>query len=247
MIDIHSHILAGIDDGAKDLEESVEMGRLAHQDGIRYIFATPHFTDTMINDCDTVVRRIGTLQRELDELGIPVRVLPGAEVRLCSYEFVIEYAKRETFSYLVGSRKFVLVEERWTDYESDSLRIMEWFLDREIQPVIAHPERHAFFRKDPALLTALIDAGAWTQVTADSLLGKNNAEAQQFSRWMIERSLVHTLATDAHNVTRRPNLSDGFRMIETWAGLEQVEAIKERMHQFVPPSLTNEHSPSVTA
>lgn len=247
MIDIHSHILAGIDDGAKDLEESVEMARLAHQDGIRYIFATPHFTDTMINDRDTVIRGIGTLQQQLDRLHIPVRVLPGAEVRLCSYEFVIESAERETFSYLDGSRKFVLVEQRWTDYEPDSLRILHWFLNRGIQPVIAHPERHAFFRKDPALLTALIGAGAWTQVTADSLLGKNNAEAQQFSQWMIEHRLVHTLATDAHNVTRRPNLSDGFRMMEAWAGPEQVDAIKQRMQLFVPQSLGNEHPPTVTA
>ena len=94
---------------------------------------------------------------------------------------------------------------------------------------MAHPERHDFFREQPELLVRLIDMGVWTQVTVDSLLGKNGAEAEHFAKMLIRKGQVHVLATDAHSVKRKPNLSQGIRIMQQLAGEEQVQALLTRM------------------
>jgi protein-tyrosine phosphatase len=229
MIDIHCHILWGLDDGAGDMAEAVEMARIAYADGVRCIVATPHFTKDMLNTRETVERKAKELQRTLDELGIPVKIRAGNEVRLESEAFVIGHAEREQFGYLDAGKRFVLLEQRWLGYEPASPDIVKWFVARGIRPIIAHPERHCFFRDDPALLTALLDLGAWTQVSADSLLGKNGEEAKAFAVKLLREDRMHTLATDAHNVRRKPNLAEGFRWIREHAGAAKADAVLERM------------------
>lgn len=229
MIDIHCHILWGLDDGAEDLAEAVEMARIAYADGVRCIVATPHFTNDWLNVRDDVEPKVKELQRTLDEAGIPVTVRAGNEVRLESEAFVIGHAEREQFGYLDAEKKFVLLEQRWAGYEPASPRLVEWFKARGTTPIIAHPERHAFFRDDPSLLAALLELGAWTQVSVDSLLGKNGDEAKTFAVKLLHDDRLHTLATDAHNVRRKPNLAEGFRWIAEHAGAAKADAIAARM------------------
>lgn len=233
MIDIHCHILPGVDDGAKDMAEALAMARLAAADGIRHIVVTPHFNTTFMVPRTLVEQKLKELQKKIDQAGIPLKLHPGNEVRLENADFFYEHAKRENFCYLNSKHSFILLEQKWKGYNRDSLSVMQWLLDRGTTMIIPHPERHPFFRENPELLTNLIQAGAWTQVSVDSLLGKNSDEAKAFAEWLVNQDYAHTLATDAHNTRRKPNLSRGFEIVEHMAGAQRVKEIQERMNSIL--------------
>ncbi|WP_168123855.1 CpsB/CapC family capsule biosynthesis tyrosine phosphatase [Paenibacillus sp. HB172176] len=233
MIDIHSHILFGVDDGAKDLEESIAMARMASSDGVTHMIATPHFFENGTTSKTNLLQKIETLQRALHAEDIPLTVLPGNEVRVNSAAFIYTHAQQDHFLYLNAAKGFVLLEQCWNHYNEDTPEIVDFFLHQQTRPIIPHPERHYFFREQPQLLMELIHQGAWTQVTADSLIGTNGKEAADFSKWLLQQNLVHTLATDAHNVKRKPNLSAGVQMAKQLANEAQTRAILERMEQVI--------------
>jgi protein-tyrosine phosphatase len=222
-----------LDDGARDLAESVEMAKIAYADGTRHMIATPHFSEKFLTDKDLVLRRIDELQTELDRQGIGVTVHPGNEVRIDSPLFVEKHVREGGFHYLARPGKFILIEQRWTDYERDTPRIMAALLDKGITPILPHPERHFFFRESPELLVALIEAGVWTQVTADSLIGSWGEEAQSFAEWLADRDYIHTLASDAHNVERKPNLSEGYRIVAERIHRDRADEIRRRAEQIL--------------
>jgi protein-tyrosine phosphatase len=231
MIDIHCHILYGIDDGAQDLHESIEMARVASKDGIRHLFATPHFNENHFNPEAQIKDKVIELQQHLDQQQIPITIYPSNEVRLESAAFIYKHA--EHFAYLGPAQKFILLEQKWKDYSQDSLEIVQWFMQRGTIPIIPHPERHYFFRKQPELLIRLIDEGCWTQVSVDSLLGKNSDDAMDFAHRLIDSDLAHILATDAHNLHRKPNLSEGFRIVTERAGSHKAEEMLNRAMQIL--------------
>jgi len=229
MIDIHCHILSGMDDGASDLQESLEMARLAYKDGIRHIIATPHYCRSIMGRPEAQLAKVAELQQALQREGIGVTVTPGNEVRLESAEFVYEHEAAGDYLYLDPGKKFILLEQRWSGYEMRTEEVSSWFLSRGTQPILAHPERHGFFREQPELLYRLLDLGVWAQVTVDSLLGKNGEEAVKFARMLVRQNRVAVLATDAHNTRRRPNLSEGIRIVRKLAGKAAAHELLDRM------------------
>lgn len=233
MIDIHCHILYGVDDGARNLEESVEMAKLAYEDGIRHIYATPHFNKRFQLKRSNIEKRVASLQQTLDQLNIDVKIYPGHEVRLESPSFVYEHAEQEHIALIGKEEKFVLLEQRWKQYEKKTVEVVKWFMEQSIRPIIPHPERHFFFRESPRLLTELIEHGAWAQISADSLIGKNSNDALEFAKRLAENDQIHILATDAHNVKRKPNLSEGYRIIREWCGEKRIEEIDDRAQRFL--------------
>jgi protein-tyrosine phosphatase len=233
MIDIHCHILYGLDDGAKDLNESLEMAKIAYDDGVRHMIATPHCNMTMLNYKEIVLAKVLELQAALDEAGIQVQIHPGAEFMLENKSFFDEHYSKGSFHPLGKSDKFILLEQRWDGYVPCTLEVLEFLKERGVKAIVPHPERHWFFRENPQLLISLIEAGAWTQVSVDSLLGKNNEDARKFSEWMVEQDLLHTLATDAHNVTRRPNLSLGYERVRQLAGEARIREIAGRAEEIL--------------
>lgn len=238
MIDIHCHILHELDDGAEDLNESIEMARIAYENGIRHVFATPHFTSAQYQHREIIIDRVSLLQTALAEANIPIQLHAGHEVRIESVPFVMEHCSQHNFCTLGSpnndtSKTYVLIEQRWQDYEVETPALFKWLLTQQIQPIIAHPERHYFFRKQPELLEDLIRLGAWTQVSADSLVGNNSDDVRNFCRWLLEHDHVHTIATDAHNIRRKPNLSEGFQVIEEWSDKKRVQTIQERIKTII--------------
>ncbi|THF81695.1 tyrosine-protein phosphatase [Cohnella fermenti] len=233
MIDIHCHILPGVDDGSRDLEESAAMARIAYEDGIRDIIVTPHFNETYLTTADTVHRKLEELQKELDRQAIGIRLHPGNEVRLESKGFFDDHHRGGTFARLGRGGTHVLIEQRWKGYDPDTPEIVERLLDAGVVPILAHPERHFFFREDPEGLLGLIELGLWTQVSADSLVGNFGPEAKAFGRWLIETGRAHTLATDAHNVERKPNLGAGMAVFEEIAGKSARAELEARMRSIV--------------
>lgn len=229
MIDIHCHILRGLDDGASDLKESIGMAKIAYKDGIRHIIATPHYCKSFMSKSEEQMERLHELRQALARKRIDLVITPGNEVRLESAEFVYGHEAAGGYLYLDPGKRFILLEQKWSGYNERSEEICSWFLSRGTTPILAHPERHVFFRSNPALLYRLLDMGVWAQVTVDSLLGLNGEEARQFGMMLVLSGRAHLLATDAHNVKRKPNLSQGMRIMKKLAGEDAVRAMLDRM------------------
>jgi protein-tyrosine phosphatase len=233
MIDIHCHILHGIDDGAYDLTESIAMARHAYQDGIRHIIATPHLNIHYNNTRAHVQNKTAILQKEFDIHGIQIKLHPGCEVQLKNKRTFYRQVEQHEFCFLDSKKRFVLLEQRWTEYDPETLEIVAWLLARGITPIIPHPERHVFFREQPDLITQLVEAGAWTQVSVDSLLGNNSTEALEYANRLIDANHVHTIATDAHNINRKPILAIGYTYISNRVSKARAEEINARCYSIV--------------
>ena len=200
MIDLHSHILRGIDDGARTVAESVEIARAAVADGINVIAATPHVRDDWPTDAGLMEERVAELQDELDRTGIPLDVRVGGEI-------AIDWLERLTIDQLrrfgLGGSSHLLVETPYYGWPLDLPDVLLTLSDRGFTPVLAHPERNADVQGDPERLVSLVEAGVLIQVTAASVDGRIGKRAQDCGRGLIEDGLAHLLASDAHHASVR--------------------------------------------
>jgi len=219
MIDIHSHILPGIDDGPKDEQGSINMAIEAVEQGITAVVATPHHKNrTFDNDAESIEKNTSIFQNLLNEKGIPLTVFPGQETRI--HGSMVEGLEEGTILPL-NHTNYVHVE-----MPSDSVPRYAQQLLYDMQragyiPIIVHPERNRDFLRDPQLLYTLVQNGALTQVTAASLLGKFGKEMEKFSHQIIEANLTHFIASDAHNNTTRNNvLADALEHINQTFGID---------------------------
>lgn len=228
MIDIHCHILPGVDDGADTIATALKMAQQAVADGITTIIATPHYNLHWCVDRLRVLHHVALLQAELALHNIPLRILPGNEIRLDDPQDVLRAIERNVCCTLADQGRFVLLEQPWTDYAPDTLQVLATLRHKGIQPIIPHPERHRFLRERWELIEGMIDAGAWFQVTADSLLGLNGEEAQQCAYDLIDCGWAHILATDAHNTKRKPHLRAGMSLIAQRKGAQAIDALLQR-------------------
>lgn len=225
MIDLHHHLLPGVDDGPRDLSESVEMCRMAADEGIDTIVVTPH-----------VLRgRWRPLSRlELTDKLDTVRAAAGAHPRLLlgsEYFFAHDMADA-----LHGDAIVPLAASRYVLFELASNSVppmLEQPLYRtQLEgwvPVLAHPERNTVFQENPELLAALIHHGMRVQVTATSLTGAFGAKAAAAAEIFLRRRLVHFVATDAHNTTKRPpRVKEAIGVLTELAGTDAADALTRR-------------------
>jgi len=196
VIDLHSHILPGVDDGPATIEESLEIARRAAAEGVRVIAATPHVRDDYPTQPGTMERLVTELRRAVQAEGIPVDVRPGGEIAI---DWLDRLSEDDLVRFgLGGSPHYVLLE---FPYAGWPLSLHEWvfqLVTREITPVIAHPERNADVQAEPEELRPLVDAGALVQITAASLDGRIGRAAKAAATALIEKGLAHLLASDAH-------------------------------------------------
>ena len=216
MIDLHCHILPGLDDGAASLAVSLMMAAMAADSGVEYIFATPH--------CNTrnpqqnfrspeLINAFLALQEAIDQEQIPIRILSGAEV-LARGHFE-EHLERGDFMTLNASR-YLLVEfyfDESPDYMDRSLRAVE---EAGLVPVVAHPERYFKVQSSPQLADLWRDRGYVLQINKDSLLGSLGAGAYETSALLLRRGLASVIASDGHNAR--------FRTPHMGALLQELEA-----------------------
>ncbi|MFH2124028.1 MAG: CpsB/CapC family capsule biosynthesis tyrosine phosphatase [Pseudomonadota bacterium] len=214
MIDLHCHILPGIDDGSPNMETSITMAEMALKDGIHTIIATPHLcaglTRGAINDAVT------KLQEALNTARLDITILSGAEVPSHMALAVAE-------EFCLAGNSFLLLEFPYNYLPSDSAIIIEKLLERGITPVIAHPERNLTIYSDPCRLAPLIDIGAQAQITAASLIGELGVNAKNCSEYLLKHNQVHYLATDSHAPGfRKPMLSKAVKQAAKIIGKEQA-------------------------
>jgi protein-tyrosine phosphatase len=208
VIDLHSHILAGVDDGARDRAESLAIARDAVADGITRIAATPHVRGDYPTSADVMERLVVELRRELERERIPLEVLPGGELALMQ---ALELPDAELRRFGLGGNPSVLLLEfpyiSWPLGLEDLIRGLR---TRGFRTVLAHPERNDEVQADPERLAQFVAAGALVQLTAASVDGRLGRGPLRCSKRLIELELVHLVASDAHrarSTTRNVALS----------------------------------------
>jgi protein-tyrosine phosphatase len=202
MIDIHHHLLWGLDDGSTSIENSVAMARIAVADGITHVVCTPHANGQYAYDPWIVAEKIETLQRTLDDAGIALKLGRGCDFHM-SYDNIQE-AKASPTRFSINGRSYLLVE--LPDY-GISHTLTETFYELQLAgltPILTHPERNATLQADQQRMVEWMRGGLLVQVTAGSILGHMGRQAQRSAHQLLANRWVHFLATDAHNVTSRP-------------------------------------------
>ena len=209
MIDIHAHILPGLDDGPQSMPETIEMIEIARTAGTMAIVASPHSDTQYLYEPDRIEELLAEAQS---------RVGPGiALVRGCDFHLMqsnVESALKDPARYTIGGKCYLLMElsdmlifpntgEIWAELEAAGMRI-----------ILTHPERNPLLRQRIELIEEWVAQGRYMQVTAQSLLGVFGPKAFEFATRLLDRGLVHFLASDGHDVKHRPpRLDQGFEWV----------------------------------
>lgn len=232
MVDIHCHILPGIDDGARTWDEALDMAVQAVGQGIRTLIATPHFIKTKYdNPAPIVLEAVATLNEKLHQRDIPLEVLAGHEVHLDRY--LLDALHDRSLLQLADSR-FMLVElpPSWsTDDMEDLIHEMHVL---HITPIIAHPERNQEVANAIDKLSWLIDMGALCQITSHSIVGLFGKKAQQLSMRLCKKNLAHFIASDAHNAHRRScSLQSAYEYLAKALGTDYVAYYQKNAQDLI--------------
>ncbi|UPO87344.1 CpsB/CapC family capsule biosynthesis tyrosine phosphatase [Niallia sp. Man26] len=221
MIDIHCHILPGIDDGAKTIEDSLEMAKVAVDEGIKTIIATPHHKNNQFNNRkEDILQHVEYLNKVYKQNSVPITILPGQEVRIFG-EVLEEYKKGEILT--LNHTKYLFIEFPSSSVPRYAERLLYDILTQGIIPVIVHPERNKELQEKTDILYKLVQNGALTQVTGASVCGYFGKRIKEFSEQLIEANLTHFIASDAHNTTTRTfKMSQAYDEIEKKFGLDYV-------------------------
>jgi protein-tyrosine phosphatase len=231
MIDLHSHILCGLDDGAKSMEESFQMCRMSFQDGIRTVVATPHLLPGIYkNDRSTILSKVVELNNALvhSELRTPdselsLDILPGADVHFSSD--LLQLCENGEVVTVNDNGLFLMVEFDFQGIPYHAGKVLFQMIAKGIIPIITHPERNFEIGQSPKRYYEMIRMGCLGQVTAMSLTGGFGSGVKRIAENLLENRLVHIIATDAHSTDGRPPvLSAGVRAAGKIIGRE--EAIK---------------------
>jgi protein-tyrosine phosphatase len=215
MIDIHCHILPDIDDGPKTFDESVAMARMAVDDGITGIVATPHLNEVLYNPVE-ISRRVFWLRHLLRKEKIPVSVMPGADVSVLFKPDQIE-------GFTINGTRYILIEFPHTHLPRNADEILFQFLVKGYKPIITHPERNPSISNHPDLLTHLLGDNMYVQITAGSLTGNFGKDARRCAEHLLRAGVVDVIATDAHSIGhRKPRLSEGMRAAAEIVGPERA-------------------------
>lgn len=236
MFDLHCHILPGVDDGARTMEDSLDMARMAVDEGITHILVTPHHMNRdWINNKRSVIELMKVVQAEIDTEGIPLTLFPGQEIRI--YGEILDDIARDNILFVDETHQYVMIEFPTSTIPSFTERLFYDLQSNGKTPIIVHPERNRVIQESPNKLKKLVDKGVLTQLTAASYTGALGKKVQKLSRQMIEANLVHFIASDAHNTTNR-----AFHMKEAYELLakDYGRGKRNEFHQMTKDLLNGE-------
>lgn len=217
LIDIHTHILPGLDDGASDAEASLLMAKAAFADGITALIATPHHANGVyLNEAKAVRGHVQALSRLLEEAGLPLDIYPGQEIRV-NDGLLDAWQKGELLP--LADSSYILLEMPSSHIPKGMGELVHELGVMGLCPIIAHPERNAEAANEPERLEELLELGAYAQVTAHSLLGGFGRRIEQHAWRLMKQGLIHVVASDAHHVDSRGfRLGEAYRLIERTMG-----------------------------
>lgn len=223
LIDLHCHILPGVDDGAKDLSMALGMAQDAVKQGITNILLTPHHMDgDYTNHKEDVIKKTSAFQRELINAGIPLSVFPGQEVHLTGD--LLEALDADDILFMDEAGKYLLLELPHSgvpEYAEDMIFELK---ARGITPVIAHPERNHGFQKSPDKLYDFVQMGCLTQLTSSSYLGVFGSNVEELTDKIIKSGMGFVFSSDAHNFKgRRFLMNEAFQKLSKHEGKRRAE------------------------
>jgi len=231
MIDIHCHLLPGIDDGPATLEAAIALARQAAASGIVKAIVTPHI---LPHRYDNTLAAIGEaaarFRAELDARNIALEIGYAAEVRIGPEVMVLAEKKTLPLLGTVEDYGIVLLEFPDSHILPGSDKLCAWLLKHKIRPLIAHPERNKEVMRDVETIAPFVQMGCWLQLTAGSVAGVFGPRCRERSRQLLERGWVHVLASDAHDMpARKPELEPGRAAAEEIVGeAESWRLVRER-------------------
>ncbi len=227
MIDLHCHLLPGIDDGPKTVQESLQMAEYAVDQGIRHSVLTPHIQPGCYdNDVASIAVAYQAFQTALDDHAIPLKISMAAEVRVCAELPQMISQNRIPFIGVWENKKVLLLEFPHDHIPVGADKLVAWLIARDIIPLIAHPERNQAILRQSDKIMPFIHAGCLLQVTASSVTGLFGSASQQCALRLIELNLVTILASDAHNLHKRqPTLRPALTYLKPIIGEQQAAAL----------------------
>jgi protein-tyrosine phosphatase len=222
MIDLHSHILPGLDDGAPELAVSLDMARAWVADGVHVVACTPHILPGMYHNTGPGIRKaVASLQAELEREGIPLRLVTGSDAHVTP-DMVAKLRSGDILT--LADTRYLLVEP---PHHVAPARLEEFFFSLMVAgyvPILTHPERLSWIATQYKLVENLFERGVWMQITAGSLTGMFGRQPKYWAERMLDEGKVHILATDAHEMRRRiPKLSRGRDEAAKRVGVEAAE------------------------
>jgi len=227
MIDIHSHILPGVDDGARTLDEALDMLRMAVDSGVTIQVLTPHIHfGRFENQKADLQQRFEVFQEQVDSANIKIGLQLGSEVRIGSeiMQLVAQDAIPTLGTY--NGKKTFLLEFPRIEVPVGYENLVKWLINKNYLPIIVHPERNQTFVRLPQKLQVLTDMGCPLQITASSLTGLFGEEAQQNAEKLLQEGRVSAIASDCHNLKGRlPNLHQGVHAAALLIGHEPAESL----------------------
>jgi protein-tyrosine phosphatase len=206
MVDIHCHIIPGIDDGAKDMDMSIDMIKCAQDDGTSTMIATPHYCSGVFeNQFSDICLKVDELNQEIQKNGLLVNVLPGQEVLLS--KDTIELYKAGEINGLNKSR-YMLIELPFDRMPNYTLEVIYELRILGIVPILAHPERYEFIIQDLTKINEFIEEGCLFQINSHSISGMFGKAVKKTADHLLANRVCHFIASDAHsNRNRRPEIN----------------------------------------
>ncbi|MCT3551744.1 tyrosine-protein phosphatase [Lentilactobacillus buchneri] len=233
MIDLHCHLLPGVDDGSKSMDISLKLANDAVGDGIDYALLTPHHMNGVyLNHKKGVIQQTQEFQVELDRHKIPLKVFPGQEVRINGD--LLTALDQDDILFADESGRYLMLEFPDDDVPSYTSNMVYELMQREIIPVIVHPERNTKIMKQPNLLYELLSRGCLSQITAGSYVGIFGKKVEKFSEHLIESGQVYIFASDAHDLPgRKYEMTNAFKKLKKEFGLEYVSHFNENAKKII--------------
>jgi len=253
MIDLHAHILPGLDDGAKTLQESIQMCQISYRDGVRVMVATPHTLNGLyLNDREKILNKVQELNEAILKFGIQnknpemvldpnlptlnseltLRVLPGADVHF-SEKTLLHLDQGELMTINDG-KKYLFIEFPYQGIPYHAEEVLFELMTRGVIPIITHPERNLEVGQRPQRYYELIRMGCLGQVTAMSLTGEFGSKVRQLSERLLKYRLLHFIASDTHSMEgRSPILSTGVKAAAKVVGKEEARKMATEYPQAI--------------
>lgn len=224
MIDLHCHLLPGLDDGATDLSVSLKMAKASVAQGVTVTACTPHILPGLYHNTGPAIRQaVQALQGELDQQGIALRLVPGADVHMAP-DFAAGLRSGHLLS--IADSRYVLVEP---PHHTAPPQLEDFFFNLMVGgyvPVLTHPERLSWVPARYEVIKRLVRSGVWMQITAASFTGAFGRNALYWAERLLDDGCVHLLASDAHDVERRPpDLAAGRECVTRRVGAEEAQRL----------------------
>lgn len=221
VIDVHYHLLFGLDDGPAEIEGSLELAQASIEEGVTHIVATPHANDRYPFQPEVNRERLAMLQ---DRVGDKLTLGLGCDFHL-SYDN-IEVLHRDPAKYCINGKRYLLVEFPEVFMASTMDDVLYRMALQGITPIITHPERNAFLQVEPYRMDAWVRRGYLLQVTGASLTGRFGRRAQELAIELVKKNWAHLVASDAHSVKHRsPSMRNAYNFLEENAGEETARRL----------------------